>query len=446
MGCDGSWDMSDDLLERLRETPGAGELFDALEDVPGVWIVGGAVRDALLGRDPRDLDLVVEGDAAEVARRLGEEPLLHERFGTATANGVVNLAAARRERYEQPGALPEVELGAPIAEDLARRDFTVNAIAVRLADGELQAVPGALEDLAARRLRVLHDGSFLDDPTRLLRLVRYAARLRFQIEKVTRELAFAAVEDGALATVTPSRLGNELRLLLEEPQPAAVCGLEAFGIGPRMLPGFNVDPDLVERAQRLTPADGRPDLVALAATCLDASAPDLARRLDACEFPARERDAVTAAATRARGARTGAGRDGGRVGDLGAAAARGGRDGRARRGAGRPRAGEALARRPPPRQARDHRRRPAGRRPRRPGDRPRARRGDRGDARRSDRPRGAAGGGAGGPATMSAWTCPSPSPGATSTSAPLCPAARCCSRPAAAASPRARSPRSTWAG
>lgn len=300
MGCDGSWDMNDDLLERLRETPGAEELFDALADVPGVWIVGGAVRDALLGRDPRDLDLVVEGDAAEVARRLGEEPLLHERFGTATANGVVNLAAARRERYDQPGALPEVELGAPIAEDLARRDFTVNAIAVRLADGELQAVPNALEDLAARRLRVLHDGSFLDDPTRLLRLVRYAARLRFQIEKTTRELAFAAVEGGTLATVTPSRLGNELRLLLEEPQPAAVCGLEAFGIGPRMLPGFDVDPDLVERAQRLTPGDGRPDLVALAATCLDASAPDLAGRLDACEFPARERDTVTAAATRAR--------------------------------------------------------------------------------------------------------------------------------------------------
>jgi tRNA nucleotidyltransferase (CCA-adding enzyme) len=300
MGCDGSWDMTDDLFERLREVPGAGPLFDALADVPGVWVVGGAVRDSLLGRDPRDLDLVVEGDAAEVARLLGEEPLLHERFGTATANGVVNLAAARRERYERPGALPEVELGAPIAEDLARRDFTVNAIALRLADGELQAVPGALEDLARRRLRVLHDGSFLDDPTRLLRLVRYAARLRFQIEQATRGLAFAAVEGGALATVTPSRLGNELRLLLEEPQPAAVCGLEAFGIGPQMLPGFNVDPDLVERAQRLTPADGRPDLVALAATCLDASAPDLAGRLDACEFPARERDTVTAAATRAR--------------------------------------------------------------------------------------------------------------------------------------------------
>src|SRR4051794_6607122 len=167
MGCDGSWDMNDDLLERLRETPGAGELFDALEDVPGVWVVGGAVRDALLGRDPRDLDLVVEGDAGEVARRQGEEPLLHERFGTATAGGVVNLAAARRERYPQPGALPEVELGAPIDEDLARRDFTVNAIAVRLADGELKAVPHALEDLAARPRPGLHDRSFLDDPPRL---------------------------------------------------------------------------------------------------------------------------------------------------------------------------------------------------------------------------------------------------------------------------------------
>src|SRR4051794_25483540 len=95
-------DMTDDLLDRLRETPGAAPLFDALADVPGVWVVGGAVRDALIGRAPRDLDLVVEGDAAEVARRLGEEPLVHARFGTATANGQVNVAAARRERYERP--------------------------------------------------------------------------------------------------------------------------------------------------------------------------------------------------------------------------------------------------------------------------------------------------------------------------------------------------------
>jgi tRNA nucleotidyltransferase (CCA-adding enzyme) len=292
--------MTDDLVERLRELPGAGELFDALADVPGVWAVGGAVRDTLLGRDPRDLDLVVEGDAAAVARRLGDAPRLHERFGTATANGAVNLAAARRERYERPGALPEVELGAPIAEDLARRDFSVNAIAVRLADGRLEAVPGGLEDLSARRLRVLHDRSFLDDPTRLLRLVRYASRLRFQIEAETRAAAFAAVEDGALGTVTPARLGAELRLLAGEPMPGAACGLEAFGLGPELLPGFSVDPDVIERAQRFTPDDGRTDLVALAACAMDGSAPALAARLDAFEFPARERDVVVAAATRAR--------------------------------------------------------------------------------------------------------------------------------------------------
>jgi tRNA nucleotidyltransferase (CCA-adding enzyme) len=301
MGCDGSWDMTDDLLDRLREVPDAAPLFDALADVPGLWVVGGAVRDALLGRAPRDLDLVVEGDAAAVARRLGEAPLVHERFGTATTGGDVNLAAARRERYERPGALPEVELGAPIEADLARRDFTVNAIAVRLADGELRSVPRALEDLAAHKLRVLHERSFLDDPTRLLRLIRYAARLRFQIERETRELAFAAVDGGALATVTSSRLGAELRLLMAEPMPGAICGLEAFAIGPALVPGFEVDPDLVERAQRLTPHDGRADLVALAACCLDASASVLAERLDGFELPARERDTVVAAATRARG-------------------------------------------------------------------------------------------------------------------------------------------------
>jgi len=300
MGCDGSHVSPDDLLERLRDLPGAAPLFDALADVPGVWIVGGAVRDALLGRDPRDLDLVVEGDAAAVARRLGEEAVLHDRFGTATAVGEVNVAASRRERYERPGALPEVELGVPLREDLARRDFSVNALAVRLTDGALEAHPGGLDDLAARRLRALHDRSFLDDPTRLLRLIRYGARLRFQIEEETRVWAFAAVAADALATVTGPRLGAELRLLLAEPQPAAMCGLEGLGIGPRLVPAFRVDPDLVERAQRLTPRDARADLVALAACVLDAGAGELAERLDGLEFTARERDIVVAAATRAR--------------------------------------------------------------------------------------------------------------------------------------------------
>jgi tRNA nucleotidyltransferase (CCA-adding enzyme) len=300
MGCDGSRVSTDDLLDRLRALPGFEPVLEALSDVPGVWIVGGAVRDALLGREPRDLDLVVEGDAAAAARRLGEDAVVHDRFGTATAAGEVNIAATRRERYARPGALPDVELGVPLPEDLRRRDFSVNAVAVRLADGALEAVPGALEDLAGRRLRALHERSFLDDPTRLLRLVRYGARLRFQIEPETRLWAFAAVAEEALGTVTGPRLGAELRLLLCEPQPAAMCGLEGLRIGPQLLPGFRVDPDLVERAQDLTPQDGREDLVALAACCVDAGAGELAERLDRLEFSARERDVVVAAATRAR--------------------------------------------------------------------------------------------------------------------------------------------------
>ena len=300
IGCDVSRVSPDDLLERLRALPGAAPLVAALADVPGVWIVGGAVRDTLLGRAPRDLDLVVERDAAAAARRLGEDAVVHDRFGTATAVGEVNIAASRRERYERPGALPEVELGVPLREDLARRDFSVNTLAVQLADGTLEAVPGALDDLAARQLRALHDRSFVDDPTRLLRLVRYGARLRFQIEEETRLWAFAAVANGALATVSGPRLGAELRLLLDEPQPAALCGLEGLRIGPRLLPAFRVDPDLIERAQRLTPDDARADLVALAACCLDAGAAELAERLDWLEFTARERDIVVAAATRAR--------------------------------------------------------------------------------------------------------------------------------------------------
>jgi hypothetical protein len=100
--------------------------------------------------------------------------------------------------------------------------------------------------------------------------------------------------------VSAPRLGAELRLLLAEPQPVAVCGLEGLRVGPRLLPAFRVDPDLVEAAQRLTPPDARADLVALAACCLEAGAGELAARLDGFEFTARERDLTVAAATRAR--------------------------------------------------------------------------------------------------------------------------------------------------
>jgi tRNA nucleotidyltransferase (CCA-adding enzyme) len=300
-------DPMDEVLARLRAIAGAEAALDALAGEPDVFAVGGSVRDALLERTPRELDLVVEGDAVAAARRaaarLGGDVVVHERFGTATvraAAATFDLAGARRERYARPGALPDVELGATLAEDLARRDFTVNAIALRLADVELVPYPGALEDLEARRLRVLHDRSFVDDPTRMLRLARYAARLGFSVEPTTRELLDAALAGHALETVTGPRIGAELRLAGREPQPEAVALLDELGVGAAAVhAAFAVDPERVVRALELAPDDARGDLVALAAACLAAPGGDLAFRLDVLGFPARERDTLVAAATSA---------------------------------------------------------------------------------------------------------------------------------------------------
>ena len=265
---------------------------------PGVHVVGGAVRDVLLGRDPVEVDVVVEGDAVALARRLGPVLAVHERFGTATVelDGTrVDLASARRERYAAPGALPDVELGATIEEDLRRRDFTINAIAVRLADNVVTAVPGAIDDLRGSLLRVLHRGSFSDDPTRLLRLARYGARLGFVPEPATAALAETAVRDGAVTTVTPSRLGAELRLLLREPQPAALLELERAWLGVAVVgESFGVDAGLVRRALALCPQDARADLVALAACCRGAQ---VGRRLTELGFSAREAAVVAEAAS-----------------------------------------------------------------------------------------------------------------------------------------------------
>jgi tRNA nucleotidyltransferase (CCA-adding enzyme) len=305
-----------------------------LAALPGTWVVGGAVRDLMLGLAPGDFDVVVEGDAIAVARRaaasLGGEAVVHERFGTATVRAgdlVFDVAGARRETYARPGALPDVELRATLVDDLARRDFTVNTLALRLSDGELAGWPGAQDDLDARLLRVLHDASFTDDPTRLIRLARYAGRLGFAVEAHTAALAAKAVAGGALGTVTGERLGAELRLLAREPQPAALLALEELGLGAALLPGFAVDAALVERGVALCdevagvgveavpedataagaggdtavgsvarPATPRIDLVALACVVRAADGQELAARLRALAFPAADAAAIVAAA------------------------------------------------------------------------------------------------------------------------------------------------------
>ncbi len=289
-----------DLLARLRGLPGVAQLSAE----PEVHAVGGAVRDLLLGREPREVDLVVEGDAVALARRVGGAVTAHERFGTATVRiggSSVDLASARRETYSRPGALPDVDPDATLEEDLRRRDFTVNAIAVRLLDGTMVAVPGAFDDLGAATLRVLHEGSFMDDPTRLLRLSRYGARLGFTPDSHTARLAQEAVAGGVLETVTAQRLGNEMRLAALEPQPAGLEALERNGLGRAVLhPGFRVDSKFITRALALCPDDARSDLVALAVSCAHVPGAELARRLGQLAFPAREVAVVAAAAAAAQ--------------------------------------------------------------------------------------------------------------------------------------------------
>jgi tRNA nucleotidyltransferase (CCA-adding enzyme) len=287
-----------DLLELMARAPGAPAVLEALGAEPGVYVVGGAVRDALLGVTPRELDVVVEGDAVPVARsaaeRLGGDVVVHDRFGTAVVRSpgaTFDVVTARTETYARPGALPDVQPGATIEQDLARRDFTVNAIGLRLADGALVAHPGAREDLDAGVLRVLHERSFEDDPTRLLRMARYAARLGFEPDPHTDALAATARTE----TVSGARLGSELRLLLAEPQPAALLALERHGLGRDVVhPAFHADGPLIERAVALAPPDARADLVALAAAL--AGAPDVSDALDRLEFDARSRGIVAKAA------------------------------------------------------------------------------------------------------------------------------------------------------
>jgi tRNA nucleotidyltransferase (CCA-adding enzyme) len=255
------------VLAALASLPAGPALGRAAARTTGVHLVGGAVRDLLLGGRPRELDIVVDGDPAELiadlvgddAADVAPEVVRHARFGTATFEldgGRVDIARSRRERYAGPGALPEVE-PAPLAEDLRRRDFTVNAIAVSLPDGRVEAVPEAFADLAAGRLRVLHDASFRDDPTRLLRLARLRVRLGFVVEERTAGLA----ADADLRTVSGARIGAELRLALAEPDP--VDALAAYA----RLPGLPLDVDrrLIGRACDLLGTAGSRDLLLLAA-------------------------------------------------------------------------------------------------------------------------------------------------------------------------------------
>lgn len=287
----------DDIRAAVDALP-LGGLRKALGGVDA-WLVGGVVRDLLDGLEgPTDIDVAIDGELEPVLERLAFSggvavEASHARFGTATLRFgelSIDLARTRRETYQRPGLLPEVE-PAGIEADLARRDFTINALAVPLAGaGGLLDPYGGAADLASRTLRVLHDRSFVDDPTRAVRAARYCGRLALEPDPETLDLL--AVAD--LGTVSADRRRAELRRLAAEPTAAAGFALlAAWGV---LDPGaerlgliaaidaaaaaapWRDEPDLRAAAIMVAACDGEPLRRALALAVAEPGSPSEAVR------------------------------------------------------------------------------------------------------------------------------------------------------------------------
>ena len=235
----------------------------AADEGARAFAVGGLVRDAWVGTTGahHDLDVVIEGDARRVARALaaarGGTLVEHERFLTASValpdGRRIDLVTARSERYEEPGALPRV-MPAAIAQDLRRRDFTVNAMAVELASGGFGLLDplGGAADVARRRLRVLHPLSFVEDPTRMFRAARYAARLRFALDAWSARCRRLALELAPYPALSPARVAAELeRILAEQAAGTVLAGLARVGAFRLLAAGHRAGPSMRTRLQAL---------------------------------------------------------------------------------------------------------------------------------------------------------------------------------------------------
>ena len=232
------------------------------EPYDGVYLVGGTVRDILLGERNFDVDVVVEGDAIGLARAVAEEldgrVRAHKKFGTAVVlygeDERLDLVTARSETYHAPAVLPTVEPGT-IEEDLRRRDFTINAMAVSLKGENLGELVDPFEgraDLEAGRIRVLHDRSFIDDPTRILRAIRYEDRYGFRMDEHTVELARQCIETGHVGDLSGARLRDELMALLEEGDVShAIPRLAELGAEKEVHPHVVADDEAVRLFERL---------------------------------------------------------------------------------------------------------------------------------------------------------------------------------------------------
>ncbi len=252
--------LPENLLNLLKEI---GKFAD--EVGINAYIVGGFVRDLIIGRKNFDVDIVVEGDSCEfakkLAKRMGVKVHTFDRFKTATVvfpDGFrIDFASARTEVYRAPGALPEVDM-APLKKDLMRRDFTINTLAIKLNRkdfGKLIDFFGGLKDIKDRKIRVLHSLSFVEDPTRILRALRFATRYRFDLGKHTEKLLKIAVRRKLFKTVEGQRIYHELKQIFLEDNPLRVLNrLDHYGILSSLFPSVNWDrkkKDLFERIRKI---------------------------------------------------------------------------------------------------------------------------------------------------------------------------------------------------
>lgn len=224
-------------LKKAKISFEAQEIVRALSQIveekgPKVYLVGGFVRDLILGEPLSDMDVVIEGEsrplAMQLAKKLKGKVHSHGEFGTFVVflpTGVrVDIATARKEMYPAPASLPRVEKGS-LMEDLGRRDFTLNALAVPVTPrgfGNLIDPYGGLEDLRKGRLRAFHSRSFIDDPTRLFRALRYQTRLQLELEKSTKEWMRESVQKGLPRKLSGKRLFSELERVVAERRPLPV--------------------------------------------------------------------------------------------------------------------------------------------------------------------------------------------------------------------------------
>jgi len=237
-----------------------GEIGDKL-NFP-VFIVGGVVRDLFLGIENYDIDIVVEGDGIKYARELSRSwegrIKSHEKFRTAvvilTDGFKIDVATARREFYEYPAAFPKVELSS-IKKDLYRRDFTINAMAIQLNQkyfGKLIDFFGGQKDLRIGIIRVLYNLSFVEDPARIIRAIRFEQRYNFKIDKATEDFLKKAIDDKLLSRLRKKRITEELILILKEENPLkSLKRMEELGALKYILPDVELDEDTVERFNKV---------------------------------------------------------------------------------------------------------------------------------------------------------------------------------------------------